>query len=283
VTIPLPFPPEEPDTSVEGRPAKTGQAHHKPVHHAPPKARHMELILVNHSKHLELTRPELTLWASALEDQSFQHYAPFWQSQGVKTSLIDEGKTEADLTFDQVPLVIFDEPDQAGALGYHSITPSGKVYGRVFVKPILDNGGTLKTGGNSITCTLSHEALETVGDPYANFWADMDGETEDSLELCDRVEADSYDMNGIAVSNFLGPRAFRDGPGPYDWMRLLKSPFEIRPGGYAIRRTGGPNGKYDNQWGAAYPEHKKALKAHDTARTAKRTPKHPAKAGQATA
>ena len=33
------------------------------------------------------------------------------------------------------PLVLFDDAEQAGALGYHAETPDGRPYGRVFVGP----------------------------------------------------------------------------------------------------------------------------------------------------
>jgi len=256
-----PFPEEEIPTHVEAR---------KSPH---PKARAMQIALINHSTHRGINAAWLAKVASVLEDQTFQHFAPFWQSQGVR---VTPAPNAQGLPADTVPMVILDDADQADALGYHSITPEGHVYGRAFVKPILSNGGTLHTGANSLSCTLSHEVLETIGDPYANFWADMPSGLEDAIELCDRVEADSYEIDHIAVSNFLGPRAFRDGPGPYDWLRLMTSPWEIRPGGYAIRRQGGPSGSYENAWGMLYPNWRKPGKGHPAARTARRLTMHKA-------
>lgn len=74
---------------------------------------------------------------------------------------------------------------------------------------------------------------------------------------CDRTQGDVYDREGVDVSNFLGPRAFRDGDGPYDHLGLLVEPWEVRPAGYAIRRT---NGIVRNVWGYAYPDALKAIK-----------------------
>jgi hypothetical protein len=60
-----------------------------------------------------------------------------------------------------------------------------------------------------------------------NFWA---------YEVCDAVEATTYLIDGIPVSNFCLPPYFE--PVPHltglklDWMGLCKSPLEILPGGY---------------------------------------------------
>jgi hypothetical protein len=104
-----------------------------------------------------------------------------------------------------------------------------------------------------------------VGDPYVNWWADtnMVGEQE-CLELCDRVQADSYEIEGVSVSNFLGPRAFRKGDGPYDLMRLLTDPWEIRSGGYCIRRKGAD---VYPVWSSGFPAWLRELKMHEGSRT----------------
>jgi hypothetical protein len=53
-------------------------------------------------------------------------------------------------------------------------------------------------------------------------------------EVCDPVEADSYLIDGVKISDFITPAWFNDGVGQrYDFMGLAKQPFWIRPGGYA--------------------------------------------------
>lgn len=224
----------------------------------------MQIALVSHSRDPALSPVFLERVANVLEVQLYRDYAPFWQSAGVPVKAYT---AEADAPPDASLLAVFDDSDQAGALGYHATTPNGTPYGRGFLTPIKESGGTLHEGANSLSCTLSHEVLEMVGDPYASWWADVDAHVQECLELCDRTEADSYEIEGVAVSNFLGPRAFRDGPGPYDLMRLLSSPWEIRPGGYVIRRKGG---RVYNLWGREYPEHKRVSKAHPASRTSRR-------------
>lgn len=232
----------------------------------------MKIYLLNQSTVLPaLDDSTLSQIAGVLQRQLYEHYAPFWQSEGVPVLLApDLASVPPDLA--SVPLVLLNDPDQADVLGYHATGPDGRPYARAFVGPLLAHGGTLTTGPFSLSVTLSHECLELVGDPYVLWWADEpNGVAEEAIELCDRVEADCYAIEGIDVSNFLGPRAFGGGSeGPYDWMRLLARPEEVRPGGYRIERAGGPGGPVELLYGLHYPEWKKPGKAHPAARTAKR-------------
>lgn len=224
----------------------------------------MRIGLVDASS-LGNSRPDMMRIAAALELQLYQHYAPFWQSSGVP---VDVFGSLADVPEDASPLVVLDDADTAGALGYHTLTPDGRPYGKAFLAPLLANGGTLTQGPNSLSVTLSHEALEMVGDPYTTFWGDANDGTETALELCDAVEGDAYEVNGISVSNFLGPRWFRPGPGPYDWLGRLQAPFTMTEGGYMIVRSA--SGDIRQVFGATYPEWKKASKSFAAARTQRR-------------
>ena len=226
----------------------------------------MRIALVDESHDPEVAPDLLAKIRDALEVQLYAHYGPFWQQDGVPAIV---RASMADLEPGDAPLVVFDDPDQPGVLGYHGATLRGEPFGKAFMSVIRRGGGDLHRNARSLSVTLSHEALEMAGDPYASWWADLgNGEHEEALEVCDRVEGDAYpayggtssDRDEVMVSNFLGPRAFRDGAGPYDWMRLLESPWEIRPGGYAIRRTGGPSGIVGPTFGAGYPAEKREVK-----------------------
>jgi hypothetical protein len=221
----------------------------------------MDLYIVSASQHPDVQRPLLDRIAEALEFQLYQHAAPFCQQAGVRVFALTDITGLPDRA-GASPLVIYDDPDQAGVLGWHTYNPQeGRIHGTAFLRPILDNGGSLIEGPSSLSCTLSHEALEAVMDPYVNLLALMGEPGEEMLEpveACDRVQGYSYDIGGISVSNFLGPRAFRDGPGPYDWLQKLSSPWEIAPGGYCQRydmRTGQPS----TLWGAEVPTWKQDL------------------------
>lgn len=197
----------------------------------------MYIALASYSEDSTINRPLLDEIAHALEFQLMAHYAPMWQSDGVQVRAFTD-PMNLGVGSDACPLLVFDDAEQADSFGYHSVDPLGRAYGRAFWPLIRGKGGTLKDGAMSLSATLSHEALEMVANPYVNFWADLPDGTQEAVELCDRVQADSYRVGGVSVSDFLGPRAFRPGPGPYNWLQSLKSPFEIRSGGYAIRRSG---------------------------------------------
>lgn len=130
-------------------------------------------------------------------------------------------------------LYVFDDPDVAGALGYHDETPSGQVYGRIFMR--IDGVVQDLFGPNGATVTASHEALELAGNPNVNKWYDMPGGKKQTAgELSDAVEGDSYavTINGqdIFVSNFLWPEWF-DPEAPSgtqcDQMDTTPGPFQF--------------------------------------------------------
>lgn len=225
----------------------------------------MRIVLINMSRRPEITSAVIDRIASSLELQIYEDYAPFWQAAGVPVRVAPS--TEM-LAADDAPIAIRDEPDGSGAEGWHTYKSSGLVYGEVFSNTILDNGGTLIEGANSLSVLLSHEALETIEDPYANWLVQVDDRTFEWRELCDRVEGDCYEKQGVAVSDFLGPRAFRDGPGPYDFMGLLSSPFEIRPAGYCDRWDL-VTGDVSTLWGERMPAHVRQMKTRSRRRSAR--------------
>lgn len=168
-------------------------------------------------------------------------------------------------------LAIFDDADQAGALGYHDETPQGLPYGKVFAETILQNGGTIQDSANSISVTLSHELLEIVGDPSCNWWADnVDGYSY-AMELADAVEGDAYLIDDVYVSNFVTP-AFFDPHAPrgarLDYLHRLTRPFTMSRGGYQIRRQA--NGVVTNVFASGHPAWKIAIKEFAAARTLRR-------------
>jgi len=134
--------------------------------------------------------------------------------------------------------------------GYHEVNAAGIPHGSVQV----DLAVALQ---EPWSVTLSHEALELIADPQANllvpgpepgtgrrvlFW----------YEVCDAVQAERYEIDGVEVSNFVLPLYFTEGQeigGRNDFLgrcygkkkkRSLAS-FRVNPGGYAgytVPRTG---------------------------------------------
>lgn len=134
-----------------------------------------------------------------------------------------------------IGVVIVDDLDDPGALGYHSAV-AGLPFARVLAQ---DVAGT--------AVTLSHEVLETLVDPSANDWWTMPNGTKTAAEVCDPVEGDSYlepvtlgaegatETRSVPVSNYVLPKWKTPGlPGPFDRMGKLTAPWGMTPGGYMV-------------------------------------------------
>ena len=216
---------------------------------------------------------DVKLIAAAIDKQLRKHFGPAWGASGWSCAAYVSNPGAVPASAYQ--LVILDDADQAGALGYHDVDPNGKPYAKVFAKTVLDNGGDIYASANSVSVTCSHEALEIAGDPPAAYWASMPDGNLVALELCDPVEVDAYAISvglfpkAVMVSNFALP-AYFDGSesgAKYDYLGTLTAPFTMSPGGYQIVMSGGT---VSQKFGAAYPKWKKAGKRFIAARTARR-------------
>lgn len=216
------------------------------------------LWVINLSKRF----PELDTWApilSAVNIQLLRDVAPLL---GLVPSQIKYFSTSGTYSRDAVIVEILDAADAPGALGYHSETTAGRAYAKVFLDPILSNGGAFSQGANSVSATLSHEVVELVGDEHANRWVlnDADG-CDYALELADPVECDEgYDINGIGLSNFVTDAWFSAGSHPksrFDFLSRLNAPFTMTPGGFMLRRRGAQD---LTTYGALYPSWRQELK-----------------------
>lgn len=230
----------------------------------------MIVALLNQSAHFDKNRHALLAMARAIGYQLRHHAAPAWGTapwQCVYCATTDDVPEGASR------LWVIDSPDVADALGYHDVDPEGHTYGKVFVEPILDAGGSDTSGDNSVSVTASHEALEIFGDPPATYWVQRPDGVLVATELCDPVEAQSYTVTTygrpVDVSNFVTPGWFRreDGTQKFDYLGSLREPFSKADGGYLILMKGG---RVYQEFGRHYPEWRKAMKAHPAARTARR-------------
>ena len=133
-----------------------------------------------------------------------------------------------------------------GALAYHwterGNAPSITVY-----------AGTGAYYGYDNSISFTHELFELAADPVTSFL--NQGYPSDYYyvqkpsndikiafntaiawfnEVSDPVEADSYLIGDVKISDFVTPSWFNDGVGGrYDFMGVCQQPFWIRPGGYA--------------------------------------------------
>lgn len=170
---------------------------------------------------------ELTRTAAALQRQVNEHFGrPAPQGWGCKVAVRAGGFMPSP---DEWVLGLFTQADQPGALGYHDRTPAGLPLMKVF--PALCRQSKVPW-----SACASHELLETLADPEINRAAQAPDGNFYAMEVCDGVEADTYEIDGVVVSNFATPQYFEpssDTTGQkYDWLGLCKSPLENRPGGY---------------------------------------------------
>jgi hypothetical protein len=231
---------------------------HKKVRHMTPP---VLVSLVNLSK--RVTDAEVTLIASAIGKQAAQHVSPVHGLVPAIEAVPTGGKPSAS----GVPLWITDKPDVDGALGYHDEDAQGQAFIKVFVDPVLDNGGSVLSGSNSVAAVCSHELSELIGDSAANKWADGPDGSDVAWELCDPVEGDSYEIDvdgtAVSVSNFVFPAYFdphAESGSRFDYMGKLGRPFTMTSGGYLITRT--EPGKVTNIFGSASQEAAAGMRLH---------------------
>jgi hypothetical protein len=163
---------------------------------------------------------------------------------------------------------IQDQPK--GVLGFHTEDQGAQMWGVVAAKPELDNGGQVTIGDWSVSSTLSHEVLEMFVDPNCNLWANDGKGTAYSLEVCDPVEAPTYTVSGVSVSNFVTPSWFDPlalATAQFDKLGQLTAGFSVLQGGYMVYESAG---KEQQQWGNKYPNWRKEMKTGPLARTRRR-------------
>jgi hypothetical protein len=166
---------------------------------------------------------DLDACAKALTVQVNRDFSPHWNCGTVVVYC-----SPAPRAGDWVLSLDKKESAPQGALGYHTVTDDGCPVLHIY--PELD-----KEDGADWQVTASHEALEALADPWlrASFMTN-DGKII-AAEVCDGVEADSYKIDDVPVSNFALPSYFApppSGAGPFDFMGLCTEPGETREGGY---------------------------------------------------
>jgi hypothetical protein len=178
-----------------------------------------------------LTDGEIAAAVPALQAQIHEHFAPVW---GIDADLVYVG------TAQPAPgcwwLVILDNSDQQGALGYHDLTDEGLPIGKVFA-------ATDKANKLNWTITASHELLEMLADPDISLTVflqpDNSSGTLYSYEVCDACEDDQfgYNIGDIFVSDFVFPAWFEASrpaeSTQFDYAKQLHAPVPtLLSGGY---------------------------------------------------
>lgn len=173
---------------------------------------------------------EVENMAKAVAKQVQRDFSPVW---GIGAHVYFVPQNDVTSWKGMWNIVVTDTSDEAGALGYHDLTPEGLPLGKVFAKTTLAYGGL-------VSVTLSHELLEMLGDPDINLCAEAPDGTVYAYENCDAVEADElgYEIDGVRVSDFVTPAWFSgDAPGPFSFRHRVQAPFQLAPGGYISIRV----------------------------------------------
>ncbi len=194
----------------------------------------MIISLINHSNG-KVSDADIHRTIRAVNRQIAEDFAPYW---GFGAKLRLEGRSEkkptehtlADMRGDAV-LYLWD--------GYHEKNDRGIPFGYVF----LDLADELEEPWSA---TLSHETLELLGDPENNLFVagphpkDHRHRVFHWFEMCDAVQDEHYDIDGVRVSNFVLPLYFTSGNeqgSRNDFLghshdgKTLES-FGVNPGGY---------------------------------------------------
>lgn len=226
----------------------------------------MIISVINHTNG-QISDDELQRVIRAINRQIKEDFEPYW-SLGATLRL--EGRSEnapsklslPDLRGDAI-LYLWNKLDVDGALGYHDQNARGIPYGFVFTALSAQLG-------EPWSVTLSHEALELIADPEVNLLvmgphpAHPDRTVFHWYEMSDAVQNETYQIDGIAVSNFVLPLYFtsnnekgarNDFLGTVTNGKTLSS-FGVNPGGYV--------GFFDPELG----EHDTFSRSHD--KTAKK-------------
>lgn len=202
----------------------------------------MIISVINHTSST-IADLEVQKAIRAINRQIEGDFAPYWSLGATlrlegKSSTSPEKQNLADMRGDAV-LYLWDKTDIDNALGYHDANNRGIPFGFVFT----EISRRLK---EPWSVTLSHEALELIGDPEVNLLVagpDPRGGDADVFhwyEMCDAVQAETYGIDGVEVSNFVLPLYFTssdEAGGRNDFLgashngRTLRS-FGLNPGGY---------------------------------------------------
>jgi len=201
----------------------------------------MIISVVNRSK--TLTDEQVQCAIRAINRQIAEDFEPYWsfgaklRLEGAVGSALDK-QTLQEMRGDAI-LYLWDKADVTDALGYHEANYRGIPYGFIFTtlcKKLKENW----------TVTLSHEALELIGDAQGNLLVqgphpeNPHQEVFHWFEMCDAVQAQSYRIDGVEVANFVLPLYFtvaeQEG-GRNDFLGTITAgqglrSFGVSPGGY---------------------------------------------------
>ena len=193
----------------------------------------VQVVLVDQTKHID---PALLHSAAiALNIQATAHLPAHWS--GVSANVTVAPSVSSIPTGAWPVFLVKSLPPGEG--GFH-MDKHNQPYAKVIASP----------EDQSWTIDASHEIIEMLVDPYGNRMhasqaikisgnnvVDGDGVFNYLVEACDPCEANdfAYDINGIAVSDFITPNFYDASVAPntqYSFQGNIKRPRQLLPGGY---------------------------------------------------
>jgi hypothetical protein len=228
-----------------------------------------------------VSNTDVDTMTKAIQKQLDLHMLPAWNLKAASVKFYADASKVPGYAW--TIYVIDNDAQVAGALGYHQEETSDKIDGFIMCQPVLSNGGGVlafdpsNPGQYTVSATLSHEIIETVGDRFTNTFCD-NGSTSWCQELCDPCEQIGYGVmvgsTNVSVSDFCFPSFFNPYAtlaknAPFNYLNTLKAPFTMLAGGYSIQRTGGP-GSEKQVFGEAMPQWRRDMKSASFARAARR-------------
>lgn len=222
---PTPIPPPPSPTPSPSPPPIPAPIPPPPTPPSPPSPPVMGTIDVTNFS--SATNSDIHTWIQAIKLQCDRDVAPIWGNT-VNFNEVEEGSLPNSQNWQAG---FFDDSTQAGMLGWHDVSPNGLPLIKIFVKEA-------EKFGEVPSITLSHEVLESIADANADTivqGVDEQGKAcEYFQEICDPVESDVYDINGIKVSDFVTPDWFNEShkTGEFDFLKKVSKAFQIDHGGY---------------------------------------------------
>lgn len=187
------------------------------------KATKQRIVVVNRS---DLPDDQVADMTGACAEQIHRDVAPVWRI-AMPSVRFSTRPVEVEPAGAWV-LAMLNDIKQGNALGWHTATDGERVFGVVSV-------AACREAGFPVPAVLSHEVIEAAIGTWVNRFASDHAGTLWALEPADPVQAHTYKIDGVAMSNWVTPDWFNPyGLGPFDHLGVTSRPFEIAEGGYAV-------------------------------------------------
>jgi len=195
------------------------------------------IISVVNQTNGEISDADLLAAIRAVNRQIADDFVPYWSMPAtlrLEGTRLDQPRANAaGVIRGDAVLYVTSATSKNDPEGFHDRNFRGVPYGVVYSQMSVDMG-------DPWSVTLSHETLELIADPQGNNYV-MGPSPHDPrkkvffwFEMCDAVSAQTYEIDGIALQNFLLP-AYFEPPTPGARTNFLGNelePFGIAPNSY---------------------------------------------------